>query len=142
MDLNNYGYGNYQQPQMNYGMPQMRQQFMQQPQQNIAQPQMQAQNPDDRIWIQGRGAAEAYLIAPNGFARLWDTTAPVFYEKRADASGRPSMEEFEYSKRTEVVKTDMENNMKDIDIRFEELSRRIEKLESARRPKKEVAADE
>ena len=30
-------------------------------------------------------SAEAYLVAPNGFVRLWDANKPMFYEKRADA---------------------------------------------------------
>lgn len=140
MDFNNYGYGNYQQPQMAYGMQQMRPQYMQQPQQNMVPTQMSAPSADDRIWVQGRGAAEAYLVAPNGFARLWDTTEQVFYEKRADASGRPTMEDFEYSKRTaqKVMEKDM---MADVNERMEALSRRIDKLEATRRTKKE-AADE
>lgn len=141
MDFNNY-YGNYQQPQMNYGMQQMRQQYMQQPQQGMIPPQMQASNPDDRIWVQGHGAAEAYLIAPNGFARLWDTTAPIFYEKRADASGRPSMKEYEYSERTSQAHEEVPNNMEIFESKLNEFNRRLEKLETARRPKKEVAADE
>lgn len=60
------------------------------------QPQAPAQ--DERIWVQGQGGADAYLVAPNGFVRLWDATRPVFYEKRADHTGRPSMESFEYKR--------------------------------------------
>lgn len=59
-----------------------------------------AYNPqqDERIWVQGEGAAQAYLVAPNSFVRLWDSSQSVFYEKRADAAGRPYMETFEYSR--------------------------------------------
>lgn len=67
---------NYFQP-MSAQMPQMGQQ---------AQP---VQPPDDRIWVASETAAEAYQIVPGGFARLWDSNKPVFYEKRADMSGRP-----------------------------------------------------
>lgn len=72
-------YPNY--PQYSY-QPQFQQQY---------QPQS-----DERIYVQGRGAAEAYLVAPNGFARLWDSTDQIFYEKWADANGRPYMEIYEY----------------------------------------------
>lgn len=51
---------------------------------------------DDRIWVQGESSAQAYLVAPNSFVRLWDSTKPVFYEKRADASGKPSIVAYEY----------------------------------------------
>ena len=65
-----------------------------------SQMQYQVQSPaqDERIWVQGQGGADAYLVAPNGFVRLWDATRPVFYEKRADHTGRPSMESFEYKR--------------------------------------------
>ena len=54
--------------------------------QTAAQPQA-AQ--DDRIWVASESAAEAFLVAANGFVRLWDSNKPVFYEKRADMNGRP-----------------------------------------------------
>ena len=57
------------------------------------------QNTDERIWVQGQNAAEAYLVAPNGFVRLWDSSKPVFYEKRADSVGRPFMETYEYTRK-------------------------------------------
>lgn len=54
--------------------------------QTAAQPQA-AQ--DDRIWVASESAAEAFLVAANGFVRLWDSNKPIFYEKRADMNGRP-----------------------------------------------------
>lgn len=68
-------------------------------QQNMVGTQMSAANQDERLWVQGEGAAQAYLVAPNSFVRLWDSQKNVFYEKRADQNGRPYMETFEYSKR-------------------------------------------
>lgn len=44
---------------------------------------------DDRIWVSSESAAESFLVAANGFVRLWDSNKPVFYEKRADMNGRP-----------------------------------------------------
>ncbi len=54
--------------------------------QTAAQPQA---TQDDRIWVASESAAEAFLVAANGFVRLWDSNKPVFYEKRADMNGRP-----------------------------------------------------
>lgn len=36
------------------------------------------QSNDERIWVQGKNAAEAYLVAANGFVRLWDSNGQVF----------------------------------------------------------------
>ena len=67
--------------------PQMQPPTQQMPMgQTAAQPQA-AQ--DDRIWVASESAAEAFLVAANGFVRLWDSNKPVFYEKRADMNGRP-----------------------------------------------------
>ncbi len=74
-----YGYPQYSVPYPQYGVQ--------------AVPQ---QNPDDKIYVQGIEAAKAYLVTANGFVRLWDSQSNVFYEKRADASGRPSIMAYEY----------------------------------------------
>lgn len=50
------------------------------------------------VYVQGEEAAKAYLVAPNGFVRLWDSTTNRFYEKRGDQTGRPYMDTFEYTK--------------------------------------------
>lgn len=64
-----------------------------QPQMPIGQPTAPMQQPqasqDDRIWVASESAAEAFFVTANGFARLWDSNKPVFYEKRADINGRP-----------------------------------------------------
>lgn len=73
-------FGNYYNPyQMNY-----QQNYQPQPQ----QPQQNTQPVDDRIFVANASAADAYLVAPNGFVRLWDSNSNRFYEKQADASGR------------------------------------------------------
>ena len=67
--------------------PQMQAPVQQMPMgQTAAQPQA---TQDDRIWVASESAAEAFLVAANGFVRLWDSNKPVFYEKRADMNGRP-----------------------------------------------------
>lgn len=75
-------YGNY-----GYNQPQPMYQMNTQPQ---ATQQVQVQTQDDRMWVASQTAAEAYpMMQPNGFIRLWDSNKPYYYEKRADASGRP-----------------------------------------------------
>lgn len=110
------------------------------PQQNTPQ--------DERIWVQNETSAEAYLVAPNGFVRLWDSNKPVFYEKRADASGRPyPIEVFEYKRRQAPAPQVEECMPSDLDARFEALSKRIEVLENAKKgvksnAKQQPAADD
>lgn len=56
--------------------------------------------PDERIWVQGEVAAASWPVTANGFVRLWDSTAHVFYEKRADAQGKPlPLEVYDYKRR-------------------------------------------
>lgn len=67
--------------------PQMQAPVQQMPMGQTAAQQQATQ--DDRIWVASESAAEAFLVAANGFVRLWDSNKPVFYEKRADMNGRP-----------------------------------------------------
>lgn len=127
-----YGYQPYSPPvpdqlaqlRYNQGM----QQGMQQGFQGFGQ----QQNSDERIWVQGKNAAEAYLVAANGFVRLWDSNGQVFYEKRADASGRPCMETYEYKRLgAELPKTESENksSANDYSKEIDSLKARLAALE-------------
>ena len=127
-----YGYQPYSPPvpdqlaqlRYNQGM----QQGMQQGFQGFGQ----QQNSDERIWVQGKNAAEAYLVAANGFVRLWDSNGQVFYEKRADASGRPCMETYEYKRLgAELPKTEAENksSVNDYSKEIDSLKARLAALE-------------
>lgn len=80
--------GYYGYPQYSMGYPQYGQQY--------SMPHVAQQNPDDKIYVQGIEAAKAYLVTANGFVRLWDSQSNTFYEKRADANGRPSLMAYEY----------------------------------------------
>ena len=89
----NYMYGGY--------IPQY------QPMQQVQQPQQMQQqatpmasaNSDERIWVQSQAQAEAYLVSPGSFVRMWNITEPVFYEKSCDAAGRPGpMSIYKYEK--------------------------------------------
>lgn len=87
---------------------------------------------DDRIFVQGEIAAQAYLVAPNSFVRLWDSQSNVFYEKRADSSGRPYMETYEYKKRDNLASHPVteSNNTIDYELKINALEKRIRALES------------
>lgn len=71
---------------MNF-QPQYQQPMYQQP--IGMQPQAPQPMQDDRVWVANEQAADSYQIVPNGFVRLWDSNQQVYYEKRADATGRP-----------------------------------------------------
>lgn len=83
-----YGYNPFQQNypqnyQNNYG--------------NLSQQQQNNVNQDERIYVSNQQAAESYIVAANGFVRLWDSSQPRFYEKSADCTGRPmQMKVYEY----------------------------------------------
>lgn len=113
-------YQPYYQPFQQQPMPDfLRSQYQQAPQQ---------QSTDERIWVSSPAAADAYLMAPNSFVRLWDSSRPVFYEKRSDASGRPYMEVYEYSRKDmqaqeKAPATDYTDRFKSIEERLSALER-------------------
>lgn len=85
---------------------------------------------DERIWVQNQNAADAYLMAPSSFVRLWDANQPVFYEKRTDATGRPlPMEVYEYTHRKPVEASLDASNAIDYKKEIEGIIRRVEALE-------------
>lgn len=88
---------------------------------------------DERIWVQDEIQANSYLVAPNSFVRLWSASQPVFYEKRADAMGRPlPMEVYEYKKRDEVSAPES----LDYSSEIKALSERLSVIEKKLSPKK------
>lgn len=113
-------------------------------QQQSYQPQSYQPSTDERIWVQNEAAADAYLVAPSGFVRLWDASKPIFYEKRADATGRPlPMEAYEYTRRSSVEEQKQAQMNIDIGNEINELTRRIEALEKgARRNVKSKSDDD
>lgn len=104
-----------------------------------SQPSYSQQNSqDERIWVQSKASAEAYLLAPNAFVRLWDSSTNRFYEKRADATGRPlQMEVYEYKRITPHLESLEDNSIKlsieDIDAKFDAITQRLEALENAKK---------
>lgn len=98
---------------------------------------------DERIWVQNETSADAYLVAPNGFVRLWDSNKPIFYEKRADASGRPyPVEAYKYEKIASNRGVENEGNRIELSNQIEGLTRRIEALEEGYRHEHESNADD
>lgn len=93
------------------------------------QAQAQTLETDGRIWVQNETAAEAYLVTAGGFVRLWDSTKPVFYEKRADATGRPlPIVAYKYEKCT-IEPTLSDGGTSELKAKFDALEARILALE-------------
>lgn len=89
---------NYFQP-MGY-QPVYQNQYQQMQGQPYQQPQMQPQTGGNGIiWIDGYNEAAMYPVAPNAAVALWDKTAPSIYLKKADATGKPSMQIFDLVER-------------------------------------------
>lgn len=54
------------------------------------------------VWIYNEAEIPGYPVAPNNAVRLWVTNKPVFYEKSADATGKPTIKVFDYAERKET----------------------------------------
>lgn len=93
---------------------------------NYFQPYMPQQQSDERIWVQGEDAARAYLVAPNSFVRLWDNNANVFYEKRADQTGRLYMETYKYERVDAPKQINLDDTIKSLDERLKRLERGLD----------------
>lgn len=118
----------------NYGQPNM---FSPQPTAAVQQ------NQDERIWVQNSQAAESYLLAANGFVRLWDASKPVFYEKRADATGRPfPMIAYEYKQIIPKSEAEASEATNIYTEKLEALEQRISALENAKRGTKNAKQHE
>lgn len=58
--------------------------------------------PPSLLWVRNGQEAAMYPVAPNNAVALWDSGAPVIYLKKADASGKPSMQTFDLVERVET----------------------------------------
>lgn len=86
---------------------------------------------DDRIWVSSESAAESFLVAANGFVRLWDSNKPVFYEKRADMNGRPMpLVAYEYKIRDAAAAPEAVNP--DFEKRLSALEDKIKAMEGTK----------
>lgn len=117
----NYGYYQpYQQP--------IQDQLQQYRNMQMSPSPMSGTSQDERIWVSSASAAEAYLMTPNSFVRLWDSNQPVFYERRTDAQGRPyPMDTFRYAREDNTARNNtMQSNYDD---RFRKLEMRLSEIE-------------
>ena len=80
-------YQSYYTPQIPQYQPQQYQAQQFQPQ----QPASQLTNYSGRIWVSGRSEADFYPVAPNNAVDLWDRDGKTLYQKKADATGKPSV---------------------------------------------------
>lgn len=116
-----YGYYNYGQQTPYYAPPmpdqlaQLRNNQYQQAmnQQGLNQQAMQmvnnqpatAQMQNSRIWVSNYNEVTDYLVAPNCSVDLWHINGNTMYTKQADASGKPTIKEYEVIERTTAPKT-------------------------------------
>ncbi len=84
---------NYQNPYQSYYPANYQPVYQQGYQQQQAQQQQAVSQPTNtgRIWVNGKSEAEFYPVAPNTAVDLWDRNGTTLYQKRADATGRPSI---------------------------------------------------
>lgn len=98
-----YPYYNYNNPYQNYYQP-MYQPVQQQPvlaQQAQQASTMQVTQPTQisNVWIYNESEVSGYPVAPNNAVRFWIANKPMFYEKSADATGKPTVKVFDYKER-------------------------------------------
>lgn len=99
------------------------------------------QQTDERIWVQGKPAADAFLVAPNSFVRLWDSTSQTFYEKRADPTGRPYMEAYKYERIEPIQLSQNADGTNEYTKRLKAIEDRITALERSRHESESNADD-
>lgn len=103
-----YPYQSYQNPwqQGYYPMYQpMQQPIQQQPIQppvQQTQPMQQSVPQISNVWIYDPSDIPNYPVAPNNAVRFWIANKQVFYEKSADATGKPTLKVYDYTERTET----------------------------------------
>lgn len=92
----NYNPYSYQQMVQPIQQPQMMQP-VQNTQNNVQPSPTQISN----VWIYNESEISNYPIAPNNAVRFWIANKQVFYEKSADATGKPTLKVYEYTERAE-----------------------------------------
>lgn len=100
-----YPYTSYQNPWQQGYYPMYQQPQYQQVQQPVQQTQpMQPSVPQiSNVWIYDPSEIPNYPVAPNNAVRFWIANKKVFYEKSADATGKPTLKVFDYSERAETA---------------------------------------
>lgn len=121
----------------------------QQMQGNPMQPQIQqpVQPQAAIIWVDGYNEAAMYPVAPNAAVALWDKASPAIYLKRADATGKPSMQIFDLVERKESPKPEQHAEARFATVEaLESVSNRVDgiiaRLEEERRKSHSAAFNE
>ena len=102
-----YPYYNYNPYQQGYYQP-MYQPVQQQPViQQAQQANVTAQSVQppqiSNVWIYNESEISNYPVAPNNAVRFWIANKSVFYEKSADATGKPTVRVYDYAERKETA---------------------------------------
>lgn len=119
---------NYYQPM---GYTPMFQPQYQQMQGNPVQPQIQqpVQAQATIIWVDGYNEAAMYPVAPNAAVALWDKSNPAIYLKRADATGKPSMQVYDLVERKETPKPEQHTETRFATVEaLESVSNRVDSI--------------
>ena len=107
-NYNSFYPATYQNPYQG-GYYQMYQQPQYQPMQQLAQQTQQVQQSVQQIsnvWIYDPSEITNYPVAPNNAVRFWIANKKVFYEKSADATGKPTLKVFDYTEHKETASED------------------------------------
>lgn len=95
---------------------------------NQVQPYNTPQKPQEgKIWVHGEDVANNYFVAPNESVTLWDDKEPIFYDKSADSSGRPTMTMYQYEKIDSASDREKNNAIKSLDERVRVLESQLKK---------------
>lgn len=93
------------------------------------------------IWVSGDNEAASYFVAPNAAVALWNSNASVVYLKKADATGKPSMQIFDLVERNAAP---IQQKQEPIDMsnyitrsEFDEIVKKIESINKKPGTKKE-----
>lgn len=110
------------------------QQFV--PQQQLFQQSNSQQQENSFIWVQGKEAAKAYLVAPGKDILLMDSENPYIYMKSTDINGKPQkmktyrlVEEFD-EEEVEIKSEDVPTEEYVSKVEFDTLLKEIEELKS------------
>lgn len=98
----NYSYSPYYPQYQPTYQPPVMQQPVQQPVQQAQQAASQPTYYTGRIWVNSN-EVEFYPVAPNNAVDLWDRNGKTLYQKKADATGKPSVTVYDVVERTQSV---------------------------------------
>lgn len=105
---------------------------------NVPQPNapQTLQNDSNIIWVK-EGDVVNYFVKPNNAVALWDSEKQVIYLKKADATGKPTVETIDYTRRGDEKTADDKNHYDDIIAALQgdvdDLKKQIETLKKGKK---------